>query len=78
MRKRYWLFEVIDYYPSGGLNDVVFKFDTKEELIEYIQDGYSADEDQILDLDTGIDILANETIWSKEDFLEFAKTYNFE
>ncbi len=33
--KRYMIFEYIQYYPSGGLCDVVRDFDTLNEILDY-------------------------------------------
>lgn len=34
--KRYWLFQGYDYYPSGGMNDHVDCYDTKEEALRLV------------------------------------------
>jgi hypothetical protein len=34
--KRYWLFAGENYYPSGGIYDFRYCFDTTEEAIDYI------------------------------------------
>lgn len=34
--KRYWLFAFMHYYPSGGMDDLEFTFDTLEEFEEYM------------------------------------------
>jgi hypothetical protein len=36
--KRFLLFDFPEYYPSGGLSDVVAEFDTEEEAQSYIKD----------------------------------------
>jgi len=35
-RKRFWLFVCPDYYPMGGLSDIVDTFDTVDEAMEHI------------------------------------------
>ena len=37
LNKRYWLFTIEQYYPSGGLGDVRQTFDTIEEAEEKFQ-----------------------------------------
>lgn len=34
MDKRYLLFGYVDYYPSGGLNDLIASYDTIEEAVK--------------------------------------------
>lgn len=34
--KRFMLFEVIDYYPSGGLDDCSMSFDSLEETNQFV------------------------------------------
>ena len=34
--KRYILFEIQAWYPSGGMDDVVFSSDSLEEIKEYL------------------------------------------
>jgi hypothetical protein len=36
--KRYIIFEIESYYPSGGLNDVIAEFETMEEVVQYFQE----------------------------------------
>jgi len=31
---KYLLFRGVDYYPSGGISDLAYKFNTYEELVE--------------------------------------------
>lgn len=38
--KRYMVFAFDSYYPSGGMNDFRFSFDTEEEFKEDFNDSY--------------------------------------
>jgi hypothetical protein len=38
--KRYMVFAFDSYYPSGGMQDFQFSFDTKEEFEENFNDSY--------------------------------------
>ncbi|WP_342441494.1 hypothetical protein MHB65_20020 [Lysinibacillus sp. FSL K6-0075] len=35
--KKLWLFTIIDFYPSGGMDDYNGSFDSFEEILEQIQ-----------------------------------------
>lgn len=58
-RKRYWLFAWDTFYPSGGLSQVKFKFDSIDEFKEQFNDfcqyqGCIIEHYvELLDLDTG-------------------------
>ena len=54
LKKRYWVFGIDQYYPSGGLSDVVFSTDNISTAWEYIKDpgkfrGYRSDSMFIFD-----------------------------
>lgn len=56
-KKRYLFFISTTYYPSGGMNDVEFSFDTKDEMLEEIKDRKIEDEKifgvyQVFDIET--------------------------
>lgn len=36
--KNFWLFAYGIYYPNGGMNDLIEKFDTQEEVINFFQE----------------------------------------
>ncbi|WP_025911979.1 hypothetical protein [Priestia flexa] len=42
-KARYIVFSFDSYYPSGGLNDVLFTFDTSADFIEKIKEYYNKD-----------------------------------
>ncbi len=50
-KKRYVLFGHVDYYPSGGMNDVLISFNTKEELLEKSND-FTCQAYDVLDTET--------------------------
>ncbi len=43
MKERYYLFSFPEYYPSGGLGDVIKKYDSKEDAINEINFIHSKD-----------------------------------
>lgn len=56
LRKRYWLFQWDECYPSGGLEQVTLKFDTEEELEGWFGSlgDYLPEHAQVLDIVTGV------------------------
>lgn len=50
-KKRYILFGYSDYYPSGGMDDALFSFNTEEELLNE-SDNIRGDGFNILDTET--------------------------
>lgn len=46
-KKRYWLFCYDNYYPDGGLNDVVHRCNTIEELLEYAHSNWETEVDTV-------------------------------
>lgn len=40
-KKRYWVYAVVQYYPVGFLDDVVFVSDDLEECKKYLHDEVS-------------------------------------
>lgn len=34
---RFMIFSVVEYYPSGGLSDVVASFDTEQEAYDWLE-----------------------------------------
>ena len=52
--KRFMVFEVIDYYPAGGLSDVRDSFDTLNQALAFaVNEGIKTLELQIFDRETG-------------------------
>ncbi|PAD70620.1 hypothetical protein CHH83_02120 [Bacillus sp. 7586-K] len=77
MRKRYWLFTWDTYYPGGGTSQVEFKFDTIEELKEWIKDkGYFDEWAEILDLDKGETYFSSKSVSDKESFEKWIESVN--
>lgn len=58
-KKRYIIFGYADYYPSGGMDDALTSFSSKEELLELVAE----DEDIMFDCDF-YDVFDTETFWS--------------
>jgi hypothetical protein len=50
-KKRFILFAIADYYPTGGMSDSMFSFDTREELND-IEGNSFIDEYQVFDVET--------------------------
>ena len=51
--KKYIVFEIEQYYPSVGLNDIVISFDTIEEVKGYLKDkNYDYSYHSVIDRDT--------------------------
>ncbi len=44
MNRRYLLFAFWDYYPLGGLNDLVGGFDSMGNILEYANERYTNDD----------------------------------
>lgn len=40
LRKRYWVFSIPGYYPSGGLYDVVATFNSEEDAVACALEDY--------------------------------------
>lgn len=38
---RYFLFQYLDYYPYGGMNDCIFKTNDLEELTNFVKNKFS-------------------------------------
>ena len=51
--KTYWLFGYNEYYPSGGLMDVIETFDTLDDAISFYEDfNYNFDVAYVFNKDT--------------------------
>lgn len=50
-KKRYILFGYSDYYPAGGMEDALFSFNTREELLAE-SDDITGDGFNVLDTET--------------------------
>lgn len=62
---RFLLFSYSDYYPSGGLEDLVLQFNTIEELKE-VDTFYINDYVEIYDFKVGKEIVTSYEIVSKD------------
>lgn len=62
---RFLLFSYSDYYPNGGLEDLVLQFNTIEELKE-VDTFYINDYVEIYDFKAGKEIVTSYEIVSKE------------
>ncbi len=52
-KKRYILFGIFGFYPAGGLDDILFSFQTKEELVFHLnKPQYDYDYYQLIDIGT--------------------------
>lgn len=76
MRKRYWLFIWDTYYPAAGTAQVDLKFDTMDEVEEYLEGAWLGEYGEILDLDTGNTFNSSGRIDEKDVFLEWIKSLN--
>lgn len=51
--KRFLAFSFDHYYPGGGLGDIAGTFDTLEEAVEFLGNGYCADFRYVYDRESG-------------------------
>ncbi|AYJ75215.1 hypothetical protein BSP36_128 [Bacillus phage BSP36] len=68
--QRYLLFSYYDYYPSGGLNDVVFAFDNFEELESWYKENPHVAYGDYIDL---FDLEKREVIYEGKDPVDLDK-----
>jgi len=77
MRKRYWLFTWDTYYPAGGTAQVELKFDTIEEIEEWVSNQKYFDEwAEILDLEDGLSYFSHKRVNDKEIFKKWIDSLN--
>lgn len=50
--KKYIVFGFYDYYPSGGLGDIMASFDSLEDAKDHIKNATHFDNNEIVDRDT--------------------------
>ena len=43
LRRRFWVFLITQYYPSGGLGDVAYTADTLQEVRDWLTKGRHRD-----------------------------------
>lgn len=67
--KRYILFGFDDYYPLGGMNDLAFDFDTKEEF----KKSFDGTDDRYNIYDSETRIHAEETYMTPQEVREWVE-----